>query len=187
VLADHVLDSKPMTGVLGWILSALPGAHSKAGLLGWAVGASLFIFLFNSLADATLSFAWIRVGQRMVFDLTQDLFAAAQRRSLLFHARSSVGDLLMRITGDSWGLYTATDSLIFTPGHAIANVLFMIIVMARMDVGLTLLSVAVAPFMAGSVLLLGKPLRSIAEKNRELQSSLHSHVQQTLRGVVVRV
>src|SRR5207253_9216678 len=106
----------------------------------------------NSLADAILAFSWIRVGQRMVFDLTQDLFAAVQRRSLGFHAKNSVGDLLTRITGDSWGLYTATDSLIFTPGHALANAILMIIVMSRMDIGLTLLPVAVAPFMAGPVL-----------------------------------
>ena len=44
----------------------------------------------------------IRVGQSMVNDLRGDLYAHLQRLSLAYHGRQRVGDLLYRITADSF-------------------------------------------------------------------------------------
>jgi ATP-binding cassette subfamily B protein/subfamily B ATP-binding cassette protein MsbA len=184
VLVDNVLGDNPVAGGVRTILDTVPGAGSTRGLLAWVVVAGLAIFAINSLVDVVLTFAWIRVGQRMVYDLAADLFARLQRRSLLFHARNAVGDSMARVTGDSWAVHTVVDTLLFTPLHALITTVGVLVVMFRMDVGLTLVSLAVAPVMVGSSLVFGRPIRRVARLGREVESAIQSHVQRTLSGVV---
>jgi ATP-binding cassette subfamily B protein/subfamily B ATP-binding cassette protein MsbA len=54
-----------------------------------------------------------------------------------------------------------------------------------MNVPLTLLSLAVAPLIALSSVLMGRRLRTTARAHREIESRIQSHVQQTLTGIGV--
>ena len=181
VLVDNVLDDKAMPS----FLEALPGTGSSQGLLAWVVAAGLLIFALDSAFDVTLTYLWIRVGQSMVFDLARDLFARIQRRSLLFHVRHPVGDSMARVAGDSWCVHTVVDQLLFTPVTAIVSAGGMILVMAKLDTGLTVLSLMVVPVMTLCSLSFGKPIRRVSRRQREVESAIHSHVQRTLSGVSV--
>jgi ATP-binding cassette subfamily B protein/subfamily B ATP-binding cassette protein MsbA len=181
VLVDQVLGPE----LPGPVLGLLPGVGSARGLLAWVVLAGLLLFAVTALVDVLLTRAWVRVGQQTVYDLAGDLFAHLQRRSLLFHSRTPVGDSLSRITGDSWCIYKLVDALLFTPAMALALTAGMVVLMLSLDLGLTLLALAVAPFMAGSSLLLRGPLRAAARARRQIEARLQSHVQRVLGGVPV--
>lgn len=185
LLVDNVLGGAPVTGGAANVMSNLPGAATRGGLLAWVVGASLAIFALNAAAEVVLTWSWIRAGQQMVYDLAADLFANVQRRSLLFHSRNSVGESMSRITGDSWCVYRAIDTLVFTPLQASLTLGCLLVLMFRMDVRLTLVSVAVIPLMAGSSFLLGRPLRAVARLRRDVEGRIQSHVHQTLSGIPV--
>jgi ATP-binding cassette subfamily B protein/subfamily B ATP-binding cassette protein MsbA len=185
MLVDNVLGSQPVGGLAALITERLPGAVTPRGLLAWVVVAGLAVFAVNSLIDVVLTFAWIRVGQRMVYDLAGDLFARIQRRSLLFHARSSVGDSMSRITGDSWAIHTVVDTLLFSPLHALITTVAVLAVMIRMDAGLTLASFIVAPLMVGASFAFGRPIRNVSRRRREIESRLQSHLQRTLSGIAM--
>jgi ABC-type multidrug transport system fused ATPase/permease subunit len=185
VLVDNVFDTKDPGPVLGTVLNMLPGTSSSYGLLFWVALAGLIVFAVNSVLDVILTFAWIKVGQTMVYDLTTEVFNRVQRRSLLFHKRNSVGDLLNRITGDVWSVHTLADSLMFAPAHALMLTIAMIVIMARMDLQLTLVSLIAAPIITfGSTFFGGRLKRAHSEK-RETEGRLQSHLQQTLSGVLV--
>jgi ATP-binding cassette subfamily B protein/subfamily B ATP-binding cassette protein MsbA len=181
VLVDNVLGHRPLGGPLG----ALPGAAGGDGLLLWVVVAGLLIFAAASAADVLLTLLWVRVGQGMVWELAADLFARLQRRSLLFHSRRPVGDSLARVTGDAWALHTLVDDLLFTPGHALIVAAGMVLVMLHLDVGLTLIAVATAVAMVAASLLLGRRARAAGRQQRQVESSIQSHIQQTLSGLQV--
>jgi ATP-binding cassette subfamily B protein/subfamily B ATP-binding cassette protein MsbA len=185
VLVDHVLSDAPLAPSIAALMALLPGAATPRGMLIWVVLAGLGIFAIHSALDVLLTRAWIRVGQRMVYDLAAELFARIQQRSLVFHSRHPVGDLLSRITGDCWSVYKVIDSYLFMPLLALTMIVAMVTVMLRTDVVLTLLAVALAPFMVGATVLLGRPLRLVARARREIESAIQSHVQQTLLGIPV--
>ena len=132
-----------------------------------------------------LTLAWTRVGRRTVYDLAGDVFARVQRRSLLFHARHPVGDSLSRITGDTWSIYTVIGSVLFAPGQALVTIVALVVVMAGLDARLTLVALAVAPFMAAAAWIFGKPLRAAARSRRDIESRIEAHLQQTLTGIPV--
>jgi ATP-binding cassette subfamily B protein/subfamily B ATP-binding cassette protein MsbA len=185
VVVDYVLGREPLPGPLAIIARLLPAGETLRGLLFWMALAGLVIFAGNSAADIILARAWVRVGQRMVYRLAGDLFAHVQRRSLLFHSRNSVGDSLSRITGDSWCVYRVVDALLFTPAYALTLTVGMVVVMGSMDLGLTLLALAVAPLMAGTAFALGRPIRRAARLRREIEGRIQAHVQRSLSGVQV--
>jgi ATP-binding cassette subfamily B protein len=185
LLVDHVLDRQPMAPALARVLDLVPGTGTTQGLLAWLVLAGVGVFVVTSAVDVILTRAWIRVGQRMVYRLAGDLFAHIQRRSLLFHSRNPVGDSLSRITGDSWCVYKVVDALLFGPGHALAMTAGMVVLMAGMDFGLTLLAVAVAPAMTATAFLFGGRIRVLARARREAESRIQSQVQRALSGIQV--
>ncbi len=185
LLADQVLGKIPAPAVLNHILELFALEPTRTALLWIAVLGGLALFLLNSTLEVVLTQFWTYAGRRMVNDLAADLFARLQRRSLLFHARTSVGDTLGRVTGDSWCAYQVFTTLIFTPSQALVSLLFMALLMAWLDPTLTLLAFVVAPFMAGASFLLGKPMRLAAKLKREIEIRIQSHVQQTLTGIPV--
>jgi ATP-binding cassette subfamily B protein/subfamily B ATP-binding cassette protein MsbA len=185
VLVDHVFGQKPVTEGLAQILAWIPWTGNDRGLLFWVAVAGLIIFAFNIALDIILTFSWIRVGQQMVYDLMRDIFAFVQRRSLIFHSRNSVGDLMSRITADSWCINTITHTLLFAPGHALFTVIAMVIVMMQINTELTLLSLIVTPLMTGVSVFFGKRIRRVSHQKRESESRVQSHVQQTLSGMIV--
>src|SRR5262249_56911164 len=117
---------EPRTWALALVVQLLPGADSAAGLLIWVVLAGLAVFAVNSVSDVVLTFAWIRIGQRTVYDLARALFARLQRRSLLFHTRSAVGDSMARVTTDSWCASILVETLFMTPLFALIALVTMV-------------------------------------------------------------
>jgi ATP-binding cassette subfamily B protein len=185
VLVDHVLKGLPMAPAVAKLAAWLPGAGTLSGQVGWIAVAGLVFFLAGNLLDTVMTISWLRAGQQTVYDLAADLFARLQRRSLVFHSRTRVGDLLGRVTADSWCVYRLIDALLLTPGQALVGIALMLAIMWRMDVRLTLVALAAAPVMAMSTYLLARKIRRSAKSRREIESQIQSHLQQALTGIAV--
>ncbi len=184
-LADCVLGTRPLPSAFRSCLDAFSIAPTPAHLVGVAVFGGLALFALNSLLEMGLTWAWTLGGRRMVYALAEDLFARLQRRSLLFHRRNSVGDMMGRVATDSWAVYQVVDTLFFAPGHALLTMVVISFLMAQLDATLMALSLLIAPFMVGASFLVGKPLRAAAKLKREIESRIQSHIQQTLTGIPV--
>jgi ATP-binding cassette subfamily B protein len=181
LLADHVLGSTLLPSFLA--NRGLP--LQKESLLLWIVVAGLVLFILNSLVEMVLTWTWTMAGRRMVYDLAEDLFSRLQRRSLLYHSRNSLGDVMNQITRDSWSVYQVVDTLLFAPGHALLTMVAMVCLMARLDLPLTLIAMALAPLMVAASFVVTKPLRAASRLKREIEVKIQSHIQQTLTGIPV--
>lgn len=181
MLADHVLGSAPLPSLMqDW---GLPS--EKGPLLLWVVAGGLLLFVMHSLVEMALTWSWTIAGRRMVYDLAEDLFARLQRRSLIYHSRNSVGDVMNQITRDSWSVHQVVDTLLFAPGHALLTIVAMVCLMARLDVPLTLIALGLAPLMVAASFLVSKPLRAASKVKRDVEVKIQSHIQQTLTGIPV--
>lgn len=185
LVVDNVLSGKALPPLAARILETLSLESGRTTLLILGIIGGLLLFLLSSVADALLAWSWTVAGRRMVYDLTEDLFARLQRRSLLFHRRAMVGDTMLLITRDSWSVYQLFDTLFFGPLHALLSIVAMIILMAQLDGLLTILALLIAPFMIGASFLAGKPLRAAARLKRDIERRIQSHIQQTLTGIPV--
>ncbi len=185
IVVDYVLGKHAAPSALENFIHTFGANPTPMVLLALATLGGLLLFALNSTVEMVLTSSWTYSGQRMVYRLAEDLFARLQRRSLLFHSRTSVGDLMSRITGDSWCVYRLADTLLFTPGQALLTIIMMVVLMWQLDVTLTLLAVSLAPFMVIGSMLIGKPLHAAAKLKREIESRIQAHIQQTLTGIPV--
>lgn len=177
LLVDHGLKGEPLPGALPW-------STSPWMLVMAAAAATLAVFCLNAAVDAGLNWSWTVAGQRMVHELSTDLFHKLQRLSPLFHSRGAVGDHLSRLSTDSWCVYSLTAGL-FAPGQHALTIVTVGVVAWRLDAQLAGLSFLLAPLLAGSSIYFGRRMKNRARQGREAQARLVSFVQQTLSSIPV--
>jgi ATP-binding cassette subfamily B protein/subfamily B ATP-binding cassette protein MsbA len=179
LVVDNVLGNAGLPNVL----SGLPGVQGRHGLLLWVVVATLLIFLLGTITNMAYTYYSLRLGQRMTYNLACDLFGHLQRLSLLFHTRRPVGDLISRVTGDSWCVNTLVTDALVPALQSLVTLVAMFFVMWQLEPTLTLLALGVAPFFVIVIRILGRPIKDRNREQRDLEGGMMSVVEQTLSAV----
>ena len=178
IVIDNVLGGKPL---------ALKFASSWPSELLLVVACAALVSVYILLGGLTVlnNFATIRIGQRMVNDLRSDLYMHLQRLSLTFHSRHQVGDLLYRVTADTYAIQTLTMNGLFPIVSALILLVGMFFIMVRLDWQLTLLALSVCPILFLSISLMGSRISSAATHARERESAVYSLVQRAMSSIRV--
>jgi ABC-type multidrug transport system fused ATPase/permease subunit len=121
----------------------------------------------------------------MVYELAGDVLQALQRRSVLFHNRTPIGDSVSRVMVDSFGLHAGLNALIFAPLHAVVFGTAMVVVLFTLDAGLTGAALLAAVAMTVASLVLGRAVRRTSREARDAQAELQSHLHHALSGIAV--
>lgn len=185
ILVDYALGN---AAIPAWLLSFFESISLSLTPITLVIAAafgSLGLFALNSALDITLSLSWGVGGQRMVYDLAGDLFHRLQRLSLLFQNRHTVGDSLSRLTDDTYVVYKLAQNLLISPAQSIFTLMILGAIAWRFDRGLTILSLALAPVMSITAVLLSNQLKKLHLESREAHSRLLSFVHQTLTAIPV--
>jgi ATP-binding cassette, subfamily B, bacterial len=181
VLIDNVLGHHP----LPHLFTPLISAGDKQGLLLAVVGAEILIFALGTLAGMGYTFLSLREGQRMTYELAGDLFRHVQRLSLLFHSRRPVGDLISRVTGDTWCLNTIVMDAILPSIQAVVTVVAMFVIMLQLQSTLTVLALGVIPLLVLVIRRLSRPIKERTREQRDLEGQMFSTVERTLGAIPV--
>jgi ATP-binding cassette subfamily B protein len=179
ILIDDVLGHHHLPPLLAW----LPGADDRSVLLIWAVGGEILIFLLYTVLDMVASYTATALGQRMAYDLGADLFLHVQRLSLRFHANRAVGDTIARVTGDSYAASSVLLDSLLPGAQALISLIAMFVVMWQLQPTLTLLSIAVLPFLLVVIKTLAGQIHARSREQRDLEGAMMSVVQRTLTGI----
>ncbi len=140
MVIDNVLGGKPVA------LAALHGTPAGRLLLFACIGI-VVVHLGSGGLTLLHNYTAIGVGQSMVNDLRGALYAHLQRLSLAFHGRQRVGDLLYRITADSFAVQTMIMNGALPILSAVVLLAGMLIVLFPLDATLTLLALTVVPVL----------------------------------------
>jgi ATP-binding cassette subfamily B protein/subfamily B ATP-binding cassette protein MsbA len=185
VLVDNVLRGRHLHGFVLSLFQALPGPHTRDSLLTWTIAATVVIFLLAWAAGLVASWAAIRFGSRMSYDVAADLFAHLQRLSLRYHARHGIGSSIRRITSDSEAVATIIQDGGLPAISSVATLVAMLVVMLELDVELTLVALAVIPPMALIVRRYSGPMTERSYAQQEAEGELYETLEQTLTGIAV--
>jgi len=176
VVIDNVLSGKP----LEWSFAAT--FDNETILVLSCIGLVLIYLLLGGLSILN-NYTTIRIGQRMVNDFRSDLYSHLQRLSLAFHSRSRVGDLLYRITSDTYSIQAITMNGVFPVVTATAFLVMMFLVMIRLDWLLTLLALAICPALVITISLMSRRITEAATYFRERESEVFSVVQRAMSAI----
>lgn len=178
VIIDHVLGGK----ALSWGFAA---GWSRETLLLAACLAMVGIYLFLGGLNIVNNYTTIRMGQSMVNDLRGAVYNHLQRLSLAFHHRRQVGDLLYRVTADTYAIQTLTMNGVFPILVSLGLLIGMTLVMFRLDWILTLLALGVCPVLFATISAMSTRINTAATIAHERESTIYSLVQRTMSAIRV--
>src|SRR2546426_1589927 len=178
VIVDNVLGGRP----LDWPWAGALGAR---GLLAAACGALVAVYALLGALGVSSNYATISVGQRMVNDFRSELYAHLQRLSLAFHSRRQVGDLLYRLTADTFAIQTLTMNGFFPVLTSVVLLVGMLAVMLRLDWVLTVIALAIVPLLFLSIVGMSRRMNALARDSRVQESALWAVAQRTMGAIRV--
>ena len=176
LVIDNVLGSKPVT--LAWLAGLTPGALLVVACVGLVV-----VNLAAGLIELLHNYTTIAMGQRMVNDLRGALYGHLQRLSLAFHSRQRVGDLLYRITADSFAVQTMIMNGLLPILSAIVLLAGMLMVLLPLDPMLTLVSLTIVPLLFALIAIFNRKISDLATEVRERESHVYTVVQWAMSAV----
>ena len=176
VIIDNVLSGKPAP----W---GLQNVFSPASLLIVAVIGLVIIYIVLGGITLLNNYTTIKIGQKMVNDMRGDLYAHLQRLSLAFHNRRKVGDLLYRVTADTYAIQSLTMNGVFPILSSLVLLAGMFFVMMKIDWQLTVLSLAVCPILLVSITLMSRRITTAAMFARQQESEVYSVVQRAMSAI----
>ncbi|HMV82382.1 MAG TPA: ABC transporter ATP-binding protein [Blastocatellia bacterium] len=144
-IVDNVLGNQPMPGWLANITGVF-GSGAPAMLVLGCTAYLVFHYAseFISVAHTQMQQS---IGQRLIFDLRQELFAHLQSLSLRDHLRRGPGETIYHIENDSYCVESLTMGGLLPLAGSTATLGAMFCVLLGMNWQVALLSLLVVPFL----------------------------------------
>jgi ATP-binding cassette subfamily B protein/subfamily B ATP-binding cassette protein MsbA len=178
LVVDHVLTSHPVPWT--WLQALAP---QTLLLLGCVM--LVLVYALIGACSVTSNYVTVQLGQRLVNDFRAELHAHLQRLSLAFHSRREVGDLLYRLTSDTFAIQGLTMNGVFPVLTSLVLLVGMTVVMLRLDWLLTLVSLGIVPLLIGSMKWLTRRITVLATDMRVKESALWASTQRGLGAIRV--
>ncbi len=184
LIVDHVLTERALPQQLSGI-EALPGAGSQLGLLAWMAGATVAFFLARSLLSISRKYVEASTGNRMVYRLASDLFQHLQDRSLSFHTKQRVGDLVRRVTSDCGCVRDLIMNIYLPIITSLVTLVAMLIVMWQLSPAMALLALGLVLPLGLITKWLAGPMSDRRYQEMELQGEMMALAEQTLTAIPI--
>jgi ATP-binding cassette subfamily B protein len=183
VVIDSVLGSKALPPFVQHLLGpAAVGAPKESVLL-----ACLGLILLSTVGTVVIAFIvtslTAKLCQRLVHDLSVDVYAKLQQLSLSFHSKNQVGDLLQRMSSDVYVVYFLVAQIIVPGITSLACLAGMFYVMATISLPLACVALSVVPFLAISLAAFSKPMDRTTEVQYQKFGDFSAFVQQSLASM----
>ncbi|MBN1246882.1 MAG: ABC transporter ATP-binding protein [Anaerolineae bacterium] len=171
-----------------YLLKVAVDTHIAAGDLrglGWI---SLLYLALNGIYWLAIYWqgylsAW--VGQHVVYDLRRDLFDHVLRQSVAFHEEEKVGGIMSRLTHDINAVSEIASSGALNLLNDLVSLTGIIVIMATLNVKLTLVTLIAVPVVLVSIGYLGKQMRRVYRDVQQAMADVNTGVEQGVAGMRV--
>jgi ATP-binding cassette subfamily B protein len=137
-------------------------------------------WVFNGLRQWMASRA---IGE-VVLKLREDAFDAVTKRDMSFYDQYPTGKVVSRVTSDT-AAFSETVNLTANLISQLLIIVFLIGYLFTVNVTLTLVTLALAPFIVGTALAFRGIARRTVTASRRILASVSAHVQETISGIAV--
>jgi ATP-binding cassette subfamily B protein/subfamily B ATP-binding cassette protein MsbA len=178
LIVDVVLTNKPLphalNGIAGW---------NKPALLALFSAAVFLLYITQGALSATQNYLSIGISLNGLTRVRQEVFAWLQRLSWRFHQGARAGDLIYRASWDTYSIQTLFQQGLMTCVTAVLSLAVMVTIMATMNIGLTLVALALVPFLLLGLKFFGAKMRQCPTVAQQADSRVTSLVQQSIAAL----
>jgi len=153
--------------------------------IGQLAALYLAVVLLGFLAEFGQTWIMQVTGQLAMFDLRKQLMGHLQKLDISFYDQNPVGRLVTRVTTDVDVLNDLFSSGLVALLGDLLTLGFIAFVMFRLSPGLTLLMIAVMPFVIGATVLFRRSVSQSYRRIRVAIARINSYLQEHIVGIVV--
>ncbi|OPL19095.1 MAG: hypothetical protein AVO35_12535 [Candidatus Aegiribacteria sp. MLS_C] len=125
------------------------------------------------------------VSQHVVYDMRRDMLRKVLRRSLEFHRREKVGQVMSRITNDVNNVADFVSTSLINLFNDMLTVSGIVVVMALLDLRLTLVTLLSVPVVVASLGFLARRMRQAYIHVQQEMAAVNTGVEQGVVGMKV--
>jgi ATP-binding cassette subfamily B protein len=125
----------------------------------------------------------IVMSRHIEYDLKNEIYTQYQRLSMSFYKRNNTGDLMNRISEDVGRVRMYVGPAIMYALNTGALVLIVVFIMFKVNVKLTLLTLAPLPLLAWAIYKVSELINTRSHKVQEQLSTISTHSQETFSGI----
>lgn len=182
VAIDRYMTARP-EGITPWFLRwlsphALTGVSEIAGIF---VGALLASYVLDFAQTYLLQWT----GQKIMFDMRNQIFRHIQGMHVAFFDRNPVGRLVTRLTSDVEALNELFTSGVFSIFEDVFALTFIVAIMLRMNWWLALITFAVLPVILALTRVFRKFVRDSYRRIRTSLARINSYTHEHVSGMSV--
>lgn len=148
-------------------------------------GAVLFAFIIKGAASYGESIVMTYVGQKIISDIQNRLFAHLMKSDLAFFHSTTSGELLSRFTNDVNMMRNAMANTIIGFGKDSFTLLFLVGVMFYRDATLAAIAFIVFPVAILPIAKIGRRMRKVTYNTQEELGSFTTQLTQVFQGIRV--
>lgn len=184
---DSVIGDEPMD-LPGWLMKMVLDFGGRDALRKnmWLLG---LLFVLLTLLTGVFQYVknrWFAVStENAAKNIRDTLYDHLQHMEYYEHVKSQTGDLTQRCTADVETVRKFMANQVTQVGEILFTVVFTLIVMVRLNVGLTLYSLCAVPFIFLASLIFFTKVRKTFLEVEQADSELHATLQENLTGVRV--
>jgi ATP-binding cassette, subfamily B, bacterial MsbA len=167
--------------VRGVVDSALVNANFD--LLNRVTLALLGLFVLQAVFGFAQSYIMGWVGERVVANVRETLYAHLQNMPLSFFASTRTGDLLSRLGSDVTTIQNAVTDVLLSLLSNIVMFIGGIIIISVMAWRLTLIMLAVVPLAVLGMILLGRLVRKLSRQVQDTLAEVSATAEEAITGV----
>src|SRR5687768_11800907 len=181
LILDHIVAGLPAPG---WLPEYFKTAQVPS-LLGFAALAIFILHSAQGVFAAGQNFFSIKAGLRGLARMRIELFSWMQRLSVAFYQRRNQRDLIYRASWDTYSIQTIFQQGLFKFLGSFATILLMVVVMWRVNMALTLITLAVFPPLLATMFFFGRRMNQRSLAAHQADSKVTSLVQQNIANLPV--
>lgn len=170
--------------ILAYIIDK--GINDKNMAVITALGASLLGIRLISWLFSWMHTRWINfTGQRILFDLRQQLFNHLQSLSFRFFDGRPAGKIMSRITNDTNAIGELINGGLITMVMEVTHLVGIVVILFWMDWQLALLSFVMMPFLYLIIAKLRPKIEGSWSRSRSTMSAINGNLNETIQGIRV--
>ncbi|MBN2471622.1 MAG: ABC transporter ATP-binding protein [Anaerolineae bacterium] len=150
-------------------LLVITGVLCVFGVLGWGFNAIRQWLSAVSIGNVTL-------------ELRKDAFDAVVKRDLSFYDQYASGKIVSRVTSDTQA-FSQVVKLTMDLMSQLLLIVLLLIYLFSVNVQLTLILLALSPFIVATALAFRKVARDTVTQSRRVNAVVSSHIQETVSGI----
>ncbi|MEW9670664.1 ABC transporter ATP-binding protein [Ammoniphilus sp. 3BR4] len=167
------------------LMADLPG-EVKLERLYWIMGLAFIVFtLVRYPIEYYRQYYAQLSSNQILYDIRDHLFSHLQRLSLRYYQNTKVGEVISRVINDVEQTKNFIMTGLMNLWLDLATLLIAIGIMLSMDVGLTLVAIAVFPLYGFSIKYFYQKLRQLTKTRSQALAELQGHLHERIQGIAV--